>query len=218
MARLVLKLENVVLREVALGEAAVTIGRLPENDIRLDDLAVSGYHAKIVFEGGRFVVYDENSTNGLYINGAKAQRAVLTPGDTVLMGHHIFTFEDGTPAEAAPVHESAPADVKGSSPTGKKPVALIRVLEGKTDQHEYVLTGEHIVIGRSETAAIRLVRWFAPKMAATIHRRGDKYYLGESQTPTPVRVNSEAVHGERQLEPGDTILVDDVTLVFNLQS
>jgi len=74
------------------------------------------------------------------------------------------------------------------------------------------------VIGRNEAAQVRLLRWFAPKLATIIYRRDGKYFIAESATPEPVRVNSEVVFGERELAAGDTILVDEISLIFNLQS
>ncbi|ABF43329.1 FHA domain containing protein [Candidatus Koribacter versatilis Ellin345] len=225
MARLVLKLDGNVLGEYALSNTAVTIGRLPDNDIHIDDLSVSGHHAKIVLEDGQYAVHDESSTNGTYVNGQKLAYAVLTNEDSVLIGRHLLVFEEekAAPVAARPLAAAPPAmgavpnpvPVKITSPLDKKQTVTITVMAGKTDQQEYVLGAQSAVIGKSEGANIRLTRWFAPKVATTIYYRDGKYYIGESQTPTPVRVNSEVVQGEKLLEPGDTILVDDVTLIFN---
>lgn len=211
MARLYLKLDNVVLQEYAMADAPITIGRLPENTIQIDNLSVSGHHARIVQEQGQFVLYDENSTNGTYVNGQRVERAVLANGDTVHVGRHILSFEeDGS----APVAAPAPPPVFAAP---EEPVGVITVLSGKTDQQEYTLTNDQTLIGKSEQASIHLLRWFAPKIATVIHRRNGKYFIAESATAIAVRVNSEVVHGERELSPGDTILVDEVTLGFDLK-
>ena len=226
MARLVLKHDQAVVREIALGNGTLTIGRLPDNDIYLDDLAVSGHHAKVVREGDHYVLYDENSTNGSYVNGEKVERKELANGDVVLVGPHILLLEEGVPNTAAAADTPAvpmdvmdnpvPPIIMGRSDSQK--LGVITVVDGKTDQSEYILARQETVIGKSDTATIRLTRWFAPKVAATIYHREGRYFLGESQTPTPVRVNSEVVSGERLLEPGDTLLVDDITLQFTMQS
>ena len=223
MARLYLKLDNVVLREYPLADIAITIGRLADNTIQVDNLSVSGHHARIEKENDGYVLYDENSTNGTYVNGQKVARAVLVPGDTIHVGRHILAFRDDetpitvmdTPRPAAVA--AVPAEPVVNAPRGG-PIGVLTVVSGKTDQQEYLLNGEHNVIGKSETAAIRLTRWFAPKEAATIHHRDGRYFITESPTPLAVRVNSEVVHGEREIKPGDTILVDEITLAFNLRS
>ncbi len=227
MARLVLKLDGNVLRDHPLTNAAVTIGRLPDNDIHIDDLSVSGHHAKILLEDGQYVVYDENSTNGTYVNGQKVARAVLAKEDSVLIGRHLLMFEEenaevvpekseSKAVAVAPQVEADPSK-QAAIPRDKKHTVAITVMEGKTDQQAYVLGTRSVMIGKSDAADIKLTRWFAPRIATTIQHRDGKYYIGESQTPTPVRVNSEVVQGERLLEPGDTILVDDVTLMFDVQ-
>jgi pSer/pThr/pTyr-binding forkhead associated (FHA) protein len=237
VARLVLKHEGEVVREFPLTEEEVTIGRLPDNDLQVDHPAVSGHHMKIVYELGRFVLYDQNSTNGSYLNGHKVSRAVLSKGDTVLIGTHTLVYEENGTAVitvAAPkprvatteapfqpaerVDESLhPVSVPVFAASEKTVVGRLTVVEGKTDQSEYVLTTDEIVIGKSETAHVRLLRWFAPKVAAIIRRRGGHYYVQASGNTTPVHVNSEPVHRERELADGDTILVDEITLQFHLQ-
>ena len=199
MARLVLKLDNVVLREYAITSRPVTIGRLIDNTIPLDNLAVSGRHARIVQEQGLFVLYDEESTNGTYVNGQKVSRAALTNGDSINVGRHVLTFVD------------EPIEVK------KPPaVGTLHVLSGKADRTDYLLDRDATVIGKGEQANVRLQRWFAPKVAATIYRREGKYFIQAGSKTTSV--NSEILRGERELTAGDTIAVDAVTLAFNLKS
>jgi hypothetical protein len=220
MARLYLKLDNVVLREYAISERPVTIGRLPDNTIQLDNLSVSGHHARIVRENGAFVLYDENSTNGTYVNGLKVGRTVLADGDSVHVGRHMIAFTEeaagaGAPLAFASTQPTAPP-VFGA-PT-KTRLGVLTVLSGKTDQPEYVLVNAQTVIGKSEGATIQLMRWFAPKVAAIIYCRDGKYSITESQTQIAVRVNSEVVHDERELAAGDNILVDEISMIFNFQS
>ena len=66
MSRLVLKFESAALKEVPLGTRPVTIGRAPDNDIPIDNLAVSNYHARVYVEAGSLVVEDLNSLNGSF--------------------------------------------------------------------------------------------------------------------------------------------------------
>src|SRR2546422_6581145 len=84
MGRLLLMFDDAVLREVSLGSRAVTIGRAPDNDIPIDNLAVSNYHARIYTEAGRLVIEDLNSLNGTFVNDQRVERAALHDGDTLL--------------------------------------------------------------------------------------------------------------------------------------
>ena len=91
MSRLVLKFEGSTLKEVPLGNQPVTIGRSPDNDIPIDNLAVANYHARVYVEAGSLVVEDLNSLNGSFLNDIRIERAMLKDGDAILIGkHHIF--------------------------------------------------------------------------------------------------------------------------------
>src|SRR5271168_5101016 len=91
MPRLVLKFDSSTLKEVPLGTHPVTIGRAPDNDIQIDNLAVSNYHARVYVEAGSLVVEDLNSLNGSFLNDIRVERAVLKDGDSILVGkHHIL--------------------------------------------------------------------------------------------------------------------------------
>src|SRR5262249_57816215 len=65
MAKLYLKSGDSVLKEVMLSQATTTIGRLPDNSLQIDNLAVSGHHAKIYWNDGHYVIEDLGSLNGI---------------------------------------------------------------------------------------------------------------------------------------------------------
>ena len=94
MAKLFLKFEQAVLKEFALSEGVVTIGRLPDNLIQVDNLAVSGHHAKIYWDVDHYTLEDNNSLNGTFVNNRRISKAVLKDGDEVLIGKHTVLFKD----------------------------------------------------------------------------------------------------------------------------
>jgi ABC-type multidrug transport system ATPase subunit/pSer/pThr/pTyr-binding forkhead associated (FHA) protein len=71
------------------------IGRAPDNDIVLDDLLVSRYHADLIRDGAGFRVIDLGTRNGTYVNGRQVEQAVLRPGDLLSFGHHQMVFDGG---------------------------------------------------------------------------------------------------------------------------
>ena len=94
MPKLVLLFEGRVLKETAVSHtAAVTIGRLPDNTIVIDNTAVSSHHVRIAREGPQFVVEDLGSTNGTFVNGDKITKRALRHGDTILVGKHKLFFD-----------------------------------------------------------------------------------------------------------------------------
>src|SRR5258707_4731703 len=88
MPKLSLMFNNKIVKEVSVGSRPVTIGRSPDNDLPVDNLAVSNYHAKIYFEAGRMVVEDLDSLNGTFVNDLPVERATLHDGDNVHIGKH----------------------------------------------------------------------------------------------------------------------------------
>ena len=69
MARLILSLDGQVMAEYNMNKERYTIGRLPDNDIRIDNPAVSGHHSLIINILNDSFLEDLNSTNGTYVNG-----------------------------------------------------------------------------------------------------------------------------------------------------
>ena len=96
MAKLSLMFENKLVKEVPVGGRPVGIGRSPDNDLPVDNLAVSNYHARVYFEAGRLVVEDLDSLNGTFVNDLRVERATLHDGDSIWIGkHHIKVDASG---------------------------------------------------------------------------------------------------------------------------
>jgi hypothetical protein len=237
MSRLVLKFENVPLKEVPLGTNPVTIGRAPDNDIQIDNLAVSNYHARVYFEAGSLVVEDLNSLNGSFLNDIRVERALLKDGDTILIGKHEILVDqahdavlpaDGSRKGPAPrVNETMILDTKerrklleAAVAAGERSqlspdrvrVPTLTVTRGRTDQKEYRISGKLTVIGNSLMATVRLRGWFTPEVAAQINKHEDGYYLGRGDRVP--KINGVSIHGLTKLNDGDVIEVGRVRLNF----
>jgi predicted component of type VI protein secretion system len=81
----------------ALESDAVTIGRDSSNTIQINDAEISRRHARLIFQGGKYVIEDSGSTNGTHVNGQRiAGPVVLKPGDVVSFGEQIvLAYEAG---------------------------------------------------------------------------------------------------------------------------
>src|ERR1700681_2534190 len=129
MARLMLSLDGQILAEYNMNKERYTIGRLPDNDIRIDNPAVSGHHSLIINILNDSFLEDLNSTNGTYVNGKLIKKHALQHGDVVTAGHHQLRFVEDDDAHqdefektmviqpsARPVEKlraAAPPDVAG---------------------------------------------------------------------------------------------------------
>jgi pSer/pThr/pTyr-binding forkhead associated (FHA) protein len=237
MGRLLIKFENEVLQEWPLSDWRVTIGRAPDNDIQIDNLAVSDHHARISTESGRLMIEDLGSLNGTFLNNTRVKREWLRSGDAILVGKHTILVDelhDPAPTLGAGRKSAAPkvaeteilgtkqrreleqqaASAKGSSASSpdRARVPSLIVLRGKTSQKDYLLTSRLTIIGKSALATVQLRGWFAPEAAAQISKRYDGFYLG--LTKRVPKINGQAISGPTRLEDGDLIDVAGVQLKF----
>jgi hypothetical protein len=254
MAKLFLKFDATVLKEVTLSQGVVTIGRLPDNLIQVDNPAVSGHHAKIYWDTDHYAVEDNNSTNGTYVNSQRITKVALKDGDQVLIGKHSVLFQQAAHEEAPRVitvtevpqmpkmdatmmldtrkakemmaqaaagqHAAAaasPAAAGGAAPAApyKERIGTLTVMKGKTDQSQYVLTGKLNIIGKSNMASIKLKGWFAPKVAAVVNRRDNKYFIAASEQGIKVKINEAEISGQHELGDGDVVEVAKVRMQFS---
>jgi pSer/pThr/pTyr-binding forkhead associated (FHA) protein len=236
MAKLTLMFENRLVKEVPIGGRPVGIGRSPDNDLPVDNLAVSNHHARVFFEAGRLVVEDLDSLNGTFVNDLRVERATLHDGDSIWIGkHHIKVDASGdtpTPVEtarraSAPVInqtmvldtkqrremlQQAAAMGEHSQFSGRLKMPTLMVVSGKSDQKEYVITSKLAVIGKSKMATVRLKGWFKPQVAAQINQRDDGYYIGPGDK-TPI-VNGKPIQGPVRLSDSDVIEICGLRLTF----
>ena len=92
MARLVLSLNGTVQGEFELSRERLSIGRKPDNDIQIDNLAVSGKHAMVITILDDSFLEDLGSTNGTYVNGKLIKKHALKDGDVIGLGKHELKY------------------------------------------------------------------------------------------------------------------------------
>jgi pSer/pThr/pTyr-binding forkhead associated (FHA) protein len=120
MAKLIMSLDNAVIREVPLDKERFTIGRKAHNDIQIDNLAVSGEHALIVTILNDSFLEDLGSTNGTLVNGNPVKKHILQTNDVIEIGKYRLKF-----MSEAPTGSSSVADFEKTmvlrAPMGKPP-------------------------------------------------------------------------------------------------
>src|SRR5262245_11796690 len=92
MAKLILSMEGLVLKEINLTKERTTIGRKPHNDIQIDNLAVSGEHAVIVTILQDSFLEDLGSTNGTVVNGQSIKKHFLQNNDIIELGKYKLKY------------------------------------------------------------------------------------------------------------------------------
>jgi pSer/pThr/pTyr-binding forkhead associated (FHA) protein len=101
MAKLILSMDGLVLKEINLTKERTTIGRKPHNDIQIDNLAVSGEHAVIVNILQDSFLEDLGSTNGTVVNGQAIKKHFLQNNDIIELGKYKLKYLNETPAGVA---------------------------------------------------------------------------------------------------------------------
>ena len=230
MARLILSLDGTVLAEYNMNKERYTIGRLPDNDIRIDNPAVSGHHSLIINILNDSFLEDLNSTNGTYVNGKLIKKHALQHGDVITAGHHQLRFVEDDEAQqdefektmviqpsARPVERirAAVAD-SATSNTGSRrtlgngtPVmkkAKLQVLSGAFAGRELELTKALTTLGRPGV------------QVAAITRRAEGYFIvhvdSEGDENFPL-VNGAKIGAQaRKLSDNDVIQLAGVKMGF----
>jgi pSer/pThr/pTyr-binding forkhead associated (FHA) protein len=223
VAKLVLTFNKQVIREYPFVKDHMTIGRKPENDIQIDNLAVSGHHSRIDKAGSRFVLTDLGSTNGTFIKNKKITSHVLTQGDHIQIGKHVILFltsrAEGEKAarevafdgldktmvlDTARQRELLSEQGGPTEPEKPERIGVLTFLNG-TKEGEILLTKKLTRIGKSSSAEINLPGMFMAHTAATISRRPSGYTITFTGGVTKLKVNGKVVQDSVPLKDFDTI-------------
>jgi predicted component of type VI protein secretion system len=233
MAKVILKFKEAVLQEIPLEKEKLMIGRKGDNDIAIDNMAVSGNHAQIVKEGDSFFIEDLGSLNGTFVNGRKVTKTELFKGDTVLIGLHTLDFisEKVRPAEdkkafairGHSMDETVVIDPKdhkrildAQDKDKPEPLGGFFVLEGSTEKRDYELKERVSSIGKESGSAIHLKGFFSPKVAALVNRRREGYFITPSGDK-PLKINGREMNRRYDLKDGDIVEVAGIKLQFYIK-
>ena len=232
MARLILSLDGQVMAEYNMNKERYTIGRLPDNDIRIDNGAVSGHHSLIINILNDSFLEDLNSTNGTYVNGKLIKKHALQHGDVITVGHHQLRFvEDdeqqdefektmviqpsARPLEKVRTAREAVEQASGAATTGSRKSldgqaalkkAKLQVLSG-------AFAGRELELGKALTTLGR-----PGVQVAAITRRADGYFIvhvdSQKDNDFPL-VNGAPIGAQaRRLADNDVIQLAGVKMGF----
>ena len=235
MAKLVLSMNGAIQGEFELDQERLTIGRKPENDIQIDNLAVSGKHSMIITILDDSFREDLGSTNGTYVNGKLVKKHALKDGDVIAIGKHELKYinenasddddefektmiiKPGSASAAVAAAQAAekagaaatppPTPQSASAPaaSGGMPLGRLTVLNGPIAGKELELTKALITLGKPGT------------QVAVISRRPQGYFLThiESSGGFPVVNGTEVGAKAYQLKDGDLIELASIKMEFS---
>lgn len=231
--KLILKFKDTVISEIPLDREEMTIGRKPENTIHIDNLAVSGRHARVLKIGNKAILEDMGSTNGTFVNDKQITKHILQHGDSILIGKHILTFVnvDEKPVAAEAMTEEDDMDKtmiispqarsamisKGSplSTATTMPLAGLQIVAGPNSGKSIELTASLTSLGKGNNCRIRVKGFTVGKQAAVITRRPTGYHIAHLEGMSKPKVNGESVSAQpRTLKDGDIIELGDTKMEF----
>ncbi|MGD2098894.1 MAG: FHA domain-containing protein [Desulfobacterales bacterium] len=243
MPKITLKFKNNVLADYHLPPGcSLKIGRRKDNDIVIDNLAVSSHHGKIDSAGDGFVYIDLKSKNGSFINQQLVGSHWLQDGDVVYIGKHSLTFayfdsevrpEDKEQSEmektmvmdtseyrsmmnpnAPQPKTAARPELKPAENSKKKPVrGYITYLVG--GEGTLALKQKVTKIGKDASSDIVIKGWNIGKTAATISRTRDGYYFSYVDGLAKPKINDQKTSNKPiKLNELDIIQIGPVKLQF----
>lgn len=232
MPQLTLKFKNDFIQTYDIaGGQSLTIGRLEDNDIVIENLAVSGHHAKIDAVGDGYLLTDLQSKNGCFVNEKLAASHWLNQGDVVSIGKHMleFSFKEGEKQTSSPrvnqrdqtmvmdtdhyrnmLDKNGATDRKGVD--AGKPVGMLSYLSG--GEGEVELARKLIKIGKAPANDIVVGGLTVGSTAATISKRPNNYVLSYVSGLSKPKVNGKAVKQSVMLNEFDVIEIGSLRMQF----
>jgi pSer/pThr/pTyr-binding forkhead associated (FHA) protein len=199
MPKMIVSIDEVVIKEVQLTKDRTTLGRRPYNDIVIDNLAVSGEHAVIHMGSTEVVLEDLNSTNGTYVNGKAIKKQALQNGDGIEVGKYRIRFladsaadfdktmvvqaRPAIPASAAPAGMAFPAAAVESASLAP---ASIKVLTGAASGREVPLSKVVTTIGKPAVAVAAVTRRHHGYVVHHVEGGGNPLLNGQPITSDPM--------------------------------
>jgi pSer/pThr/pTyr-binding forkhead associated (FHA) protein len=235
MPTLTLKFKDSVLADFPLERGqSLNIGRRKNNDVVIDNLAVSGHHAKIDSVGDGFVFVDLRSKNGSFVNEQLVTSHWLNDGDLISIGKHVLLFSAGDQAPEAggtkkvqrtmvmdtdqyrSMMEKSAAAAAGKNRRSGGKLGVLEYLGG--DGGRIKLKSRLVRIGRAATADIPVKGWWVGRTAATISRHPDGYYLNYVAGLVRPRLNRQVVKQPTRLQDRDVIAIGSAKWQFFLKN
>ncbi|MFZ2267934.1 MAG: FHA domain-containing protein [Azonexus sp.] len=232
MAKMILSMDGLVLKEIQLDKERLTIGRKPHNDIQIDNLAISGEHAAVVTILNDSFLEDLNSTNGTLVNGQAIKKHFLRNNDVVELGKYKLKYmadlQDGTPAG----EQEKPANSRTSQVQPKDMQLIDKSTRGTVGTRSNVSAGAtglpaaavQLLTGANAGKELELTKTLTTLgkpglQVAVIAKRSHGYFLTHVEGEQFPVVNGEVLDAQaRQLKDRDVIEIAGIKMGFFVKS
>lgn len=202
MAKLTLSFKGKILKAyLASPGDEVVVGRDPDSTIFIDSLAVSPRHCTILIGDEHSRVRDDDSEQGIFVNGEKVSEQEIEDGDQIQVGKHTLTYSNEVISPDALMVTELPESERQPEP---RLIGWIQVLNGNSLGRTLALKQAITRIGK------------AGAQSAAIARRQQGYFLSSLEGEPPL-VSGQAIGDHpRQLQDGDIIRIGGTEIQFYL--
>ncbi|MFC1935847.1 FHA domain-containing protein [Chloroflexota bacterium] len=188
-------------QSIPLDPEATRIGRGSDNDLVVDDPAVSRRHATIAFQGGTYVVEDAGSSSGTLVEGSTAARTVLVSGSSVQVGETelVFMQAEGTAAPAPAAAARPGAERPGETVIMEQPSAVLAwlaVTAGPNKGKTYQLKEGDTTIGRGQENDVAIADAAVSRRHALVKHQEGKSLLLDLGSSSGTKVNRQPISGK----------------------
>lgn len=212
----VLSVQGAQAQRFELTKAQMSLGRAPDNDIRIDQPEISRFHALITIRDSSLLLSDLGSRNGTYVNGNQVRGTIeLQEGDRIEFGDVEASIQNGPAPEqvASKPPEDAPLRVDRGSKTALEHQFPRAFLVG-ADGAVIALVKDDTLIGRVPGNDLVLSDPYVSRQNAKIQRQGDIFTLSDLDSSNGSYVNGERLTGPHVLHPDDEIRIGRTVFQF----
>ncbi len=247
MARLIYMFKDKILDAFPLTQdQGLRIGRHRSNELVIDNLAVSGYHARVDFQADKFIITDLQSKNGTYVNGEPVTEGTLSHKDTITIGKHSLLVDLLDEIQIDQEIGEGVARTGGSSTLSDKKTMLLDTSHGRQmrgeeappepppepirpdndnlsflsgGEGEIALSHKKISIGKNSDADIvvgGIWALLAGSPSATINKQAGDYFMHYNGGLIKPKRNGASVKGSVKLNHEDIVEVGPIKVRIQL--
>lgn len=226
MAEIIVKFEDKVIERIVTEKKRISIGRTNENDIVLENRAVSRKHATIEFNDNAAVIIDNESLNGTFVNNRKITEEVLRNEDAVMIGKYTLVYHneqtagdgslagmDGTMVLNTKKQKQLIENDRIERQIVQKFGGSVLIGEENAEFAEYKLDREVTTIGKAKFVHVKAKGFLLAGIQAKVVKENDGHYFVNLGKSGKCKINGEPAD-RCVLKNGDIVTVGKTTFKY----